>query len=93
MDRIPKFRYSGSLRVFQCKILVGSMGRSAARFRISIKDNQSSTNLKVELIESPGLWGERRFRLRVNGRKPRQIEEATLTDVFERLRRWTVKRM
>jgi hypothetical protein len=48
--------------------------------------------IKVELIENPGPWGEKRFRLRVNDREPRQIKEATLTEVFERLRRWLVKR-
>jgi hypothetical protein len=69
------------------------MGRSTARFRISIKDNQSLAALKVELIESPGPWGEKRFRLRVNNREPRRIKEATLTDVFNRLRHWTVKRV
>jgi hypothetical protein len=68
------------------------MGRPAARFRISIKDNQTLTVLKVELIECPGLWGERRFRLRVNNREPARIKEATLTEVFDRLRRWLVRR-
>jgi len=68
------------------------MGRSAARFRISIKDNQTSTVIKVELIEVSGLWGEKRFGLRVNNREPDRIKEATLTEVFDRLRRWLVKR-
>ena len=68
------------------------MGKSAARFRISIKDNESSTAIKVELIECPGRWGEKRFRLRVNNRDPVRIKEATLTDVFDRLRRWLVPR-
>ena len=68
------------------------MGRPTARFRISIKDNKTSTGLKVELIGSPGLWGEKRFRLRVNGREPKVIKEATLSEVFNRLRRWLVKR-
>jgi len=49
--------------------------------------------IKVELIENPGFWGEKRFRLRVNNREPRRIKEATLTDVFDRLRRWLVKRV
>ena len=68
------------------------MARQRARFRISIKDHQASTGIKVELIESRGLWGEKRFRLRVNDREPRRISEATLTEVFERLRRWLVNR-
>lgn len=66
------------------------MPRSAARFRISIKDKKVGTVLKVELIEAPGLWGERRFKLRVNGQEPGKIKEATLTEVFDRLRRWLV---
>jgi hypothetical protein len=33
------------------------MGRHVARFRISIKDQQTSKMIKVELIESPGLLG------------------------------------
>ena len=75
----------------RCVILVGDMGRSSARFRISIKGNKTGRALKVELIDAPGLWGERRFRLRQNGRNPDQIKKATLTEVFERLRKWIVK--
>jgi len=55
------------------------MGRPSARFRISIKDNEAATTIKVELIASRGLWGEQRFRLRVNGREPRRFRDATLT--------------
>lgn len=68
------------------------MARQPARFRISIKDHQSAATLKVELIESPGLWGEKRFRVRVNNREAQRIREATLTEVCDRLRRWLVKR-
>ena len=68
------------------------MPRSAARFRLSIKDNKSRTAIKVELIDAPGLWGERRYRLRLNGREPAHVKEATLTEVFDRLRRWLVRR-
>ena len=68
------------------------MARQSARFRISIKDNERATGIKVELIETRGLFGEKRFRLRVNGREPRRIKEAALTEVFDRLRRWLVKR-
>jgi hypothetical protein len=68
------------------------MPRSPARFRLSIKDNQTRTGLKVELIEAPGLWGERRYRIRVNGKDAERIKEATLTEVFERLRQWVVAR-
>jgi hypothetical protein len=68
------------------------MGRSKARFRISIKDQLDGKTLKVELIESPGYWGERRFTIRANGRQAKKLQEATLTQVFDRLRRWAVKR-
>lgn len=68
------------------------MARSNARFRLSIKDNKTRTGIKVELIEARGLWGERRYRLRLNGREPAHVKEATLTEVFDRLRRWLVKR-
>ncbi len=68
------------------------MSRSAARFRLSVKDNKTRTALKVELIAAPGMWGERRYRLRVNGREPANLKVATLTEVFDRLRRWLVRR-
>lgn len=75
-----------------CANLVRGMGRPKARFRISIKDNERARMLKVELIECRGLWGERRFQLRVNGRKACRIKVAALTEIFERLRRWMVAR-
>ena len=68
------------------------MPRLVARFRLSIKDNKSRAGIKVELIEARGLWGERRYRLRLNGREPAHVKEATLTQVFDRLRKWLVKR-
>ncbi len=68
------------------------MPKSEARFRVSIKDNKTRAGIKVELIDAPGLWGERRYRLRLNGREPDHVKEATLTEVFDRLRRWLVKR-
>ena len=68
------------------------MPRANARFRLSIKDNKTRTALKVELIDAPGLWGERRYRIRVNGREATKVKEATLTEVFDRLRRWVVGR-
>ena len=68
------------------------MPRTNARFRLSIKDNVLRRTLKVELIETHGLWGERRYRLRVDGRSPANVKEATLTEIFERLRRWLVKK-
>jgi hypothetical protein len=66
------------------------MPRANAQFRVSIKDKKLGTHLKVELIEDPGMWGERRFRLRVNGKEPKVLKEATLTEIFDRLRRWLV---
>ncbi len=68
------------------------MARVNARFRISIKDNETKRAIKVELIEARGLWGERRYQLRLNGREPTTLKEATMTEVFERLRQWLVKR-
>lgn len=76
---------------FEGYFLVFIMARSSARFRVSIKDKKTGKAFKVELIEARGLWGERRFRLRLNGREPERIKEATLTDVFDRLRNWLVK--
>jgi hypothetical protein len=80
------------LPILRGKILVWAMSRLVARFSLSVKDNKMRTALKVELIEARGLWGERRYRLRVNGRKPANLKEATLTEVFDRLRRWMVRR-
>jgi len=68
------------------------MARTPARFRISIKDQKSRTTLKVELIDAPGVFGERRFVVRVNGRAARALPEGTLTDILDRLRRWLVRR-
>ena len=68
------------------------MSRSAARFRLSVKDTKTRTALKVELIEARGLWGERRYRIKLNGRVPKQVKEATLTEIFDRLRQWMVRR-
>lgn len=68
------------------------MPRTEAQFRISIRDNAARKTLKVELIETRGLWGERRYRLKVNGREATKTKEATLTEIFDRLRRWLVKR-
>jgi hypothetical protein len=68
------------------------MPRSEAQYRISIRDIAAGKTLKVELIDARGLWGERRYRLRVDGREPSKIKEATLTEIFDRLRRWLVKR-
>lgn len=56
------------------EFLVGGMPKSEARFRLSIKDNKTRTGIKVELIDAPGLWGEWRYRLRLNGREPNHVQ-------------------
>lgn len=48
--------------------------------------------ISVELIEANGLWGERRYRLRQNGRQPAGVKEATLAEVFNWSRWQTVRR-
>jgi hypothetical protein len=63
------------------------MARASARFRISVKDHQTSSTLKVELIEGPTSRQDHRYRLRVNGRDSEHIREANLTYVFDRVRR------
>jgi hypothetical protein len=68
------------------------MGRPGARFRLSLKDQKTGEMLKVELIDAPGYWGERRYRVRVNGRAATKVQDVTLTEVFTRLRRWLVGR-
>ena len=35
---------------------------------------ETGTALKVELIDAPGPWGERRYRIRVNGREPVHVK-------------------
>ena len=69
------------------------MGRSKSRFRISICDKESGETVKVELIDAHSVWSERRYKIRVNGKTASQMPEGTLTQVFDRLRRWMVKRV
>jgi len=68
------------------------MPTARARFRISIKDHHTGEELKVELVDAPGLWGERRYTIRLNGKPATKVKVATLSEVFHRLRRWTVAR-
>jgi len=70
----------------------GTLPTARARFRISIKDHHTGDGLKVELVDAPGLWGERRYTIRLNGRPATKVKVATLSEVFHRLRRWTVSR-
>lgn len=69
------------------------MPRKDARFRISIKDNQSGETLKLELVPSDRMWEERRFYIRVNGKRSTKVETVNLTEVFHRLRRWLVRQV
>ena len=48
------------------RISSGTLTSSRARFRISIKDHHTCDGLKVELVDAPGLWGERRYTIRLN---------------------------
>lgn len=74
------------------------MGRPGARFRLSLKDHQSGESLKVELIPAPNETpfasnpAAGRYRIRVNGKASTKVKEATLTEVFNRLRGWLVAR-
>lgn len=74
------------------------MARARARFRLSLKDQQTGESLKVELLEAPDESpfppnpSQRRYRVRVNGKAATKVKEATLTEVFDRLRRWMVGR-
>lgn len=68
------------------------MAREKSRFRISISDKEARETLKIELIDAKTVWSERRFKIRVNGKVASQLPEGTLTEVFDRLRRWMVKR-
>ncbi len=74
------------------------MARAKARFRLSVKDRQTGQSLKIELIEAPDESpfppnaSLRHYRVRVNGRAATKVPEATLTEVFNRLRMWVVAR-
>lgn len=46
--------------------LAGTMPTARARFRISITDHHTGAGLEVELVDAPGLWGERRYAIRLN---------------------------
>jgi hypothetical protein len=56
-----------------------------------LKDHQTGESLKIELIDAPGLCGERCYKVRVNGRRATKVSEVTLTAVFIRLRQWLVQ--
>lgn len=74
------------------------MGRPGARFRLSVKDHLTGATLKVELIPAPNETpfasnpAAKRYRIRVNGKTSTKVKEATLTEVFNRLRGWLVTR-
>ena len=53
------------------------MPTSRARFRISIKDHHTGDGLKVELVDTARLWGERRYTIRLNGKPATKVKVAT----------------
>ena len=75
-----------------------TMGRPRARFRLSLKDQQTKESLKVELIPAPNDTpfvsnpAAQRYRVRVNGKAATKVQDVTLSDVFNRLRHWLVVR-
>jgi hypothetical protein len=74
------------------------MARPRARFRLSLKDREEHGTLKIELIPAPNETAfasnpnALRYRIRVNDRISIKVKAATLTEVFDRLRRWLVAR-
>jgi hypothetical protein len=74
------------------QIFGSGVARPRASFRLSFKDQRSGETLKIELIDAPGLWGERRYRVRVNGRMSTKTADLTLTEIINRLRPWLVAR-
>ena len=75
-----------------------AMARLDARFRLSVKDQSTKESLKGELIPAPNETpfasnpAAQRYRVRVNGRAATKVKDVTLTEVFDRLRRWLVIR-
>lgn len=86
------------MRLAMVQFLCPTMGRLGARFRLSVKDHLTGDSLKVELIPAPNETpftsnpAAKRYRIRVNGKASTKVKEATLTEVFNRLRGWLVKR-
>ena len=69
------------------------MGRHRARFRLSLKDQQTKESLKVELIPAPNETpfvsnpAAQRYRVRVNGKAATKVKDVTLTEALNRLRK------
>lgn len=86
------------MRLATVQISCLSMARTSARFRLSLKDQQTKESLKIELIPAPNesLFisnpAAHRYRVRVNGKASTKVKDVTLTEVFNRLRRWLVAR-
>jgi hypothetical protein len=63
-----------------------------------VKDRLTGESLKVELVPIPNETpfpsnpDAHRYRVRVNGRAAEKVKVATLTEAFNRLRRWLVGR-
>jgi hypothetical protein len=56
------------LRISGEEFLGGHPADLAGPLRISIKDHHTGDGPKVELVDAPGLWGERRYAIRLNGK-------------------------
>jgi hypothetical protein len=74
------------------EFLGGHPADLACPLRISIKDHHTGEGLKVELVDATGLWGERRYEIRLYGKPATKVKGATVSDISHRLRRWTVAR-
>ena len=66
------------------------MPRPKARYCLVVKNNETGSQLKVELIDLPFIDG-RRFRLRVNGQWARKMPVASKTVVLKQVRSGLVK--
>ncbi len=86
------------MRLARVQISIPDMGRLRARFRLSLKDQLSGESLKIELIPAPNLTpfvsnpAAKRYRIRLNGKVSTKVKEATLSEVFSRLRCWMVRK-
>ena len=87
------------LRLATVQISCSDMGRPGARFWLSVKDQATGESLKLELIPAPNESpfasnpSAGRYRIRVNGNVSTKVKEATLTEIFNRLRGWVVGRV
>jgi hypothetical protein len=66
------------------------MSRPKPHYSMVIKNHESGSRLKVELIDMPFTQG-RQFRVRVNGQWARKVPVASKTIVTRQVRGWLVK--